>query len=801
MLQRSFFAQKRHLESTFARCKHLPRNPMFNSGRVPFTQHSGGAAIPSVPSVPSSPLTDVLSRAEYPNSRKYILLSPSPPEFARVMDMLSSNLSQEMILQSINCSPSLLSFFSDRKKIREIAKELARSPDPHHSLQIFNLAYHLGHTLNASAYESVSFHLSQSQNWSIVLAVVASAKQHIGHTTLRLLNWRALALMETQRYSLLQQMLKEFEGAKLSPTRRTYHIMLSGCMRNYDLEGAKRCLQDMRGAGFQMDAVTHALVGNLYRKFGADPQVRQNALESLAGLHPEARTTVINRLIQSSLDSHDLSSTVQFLSLFDTENVQSLVSVIAIDCASPRDSPIPFDLPTLSAPGLKPNSDTFATFMNYLIRKSSFEDAIRLGESTTSMRISATPNLITSLIHAYFLGGHGNVAIRLISALSVNSVPETFESLMAGFDREERPSSLSLARIPLTTRMCNALLRGILNRQGLASVPTVFAIMHANSICPNSRTSEVLLSYLNKVNVPRPRTLFRILRGLSSPTIRPSLKHIHHILARIFRDEKRMFFHSAWNTGLTSRKPLRNRIRLLGIGEPFDPTSGIILDKYLSYRAAARPIVQSLGARGVKSDTAMIYLRIRRHSVLHLDVETAHRVLRTLMARGMHPNEYHFGALVEGYALSGNFNGALEVMRTAERSGVKPNVVMYTNIISAHARLHDAQSAMRTFKEMVGAGVVPDVPSIDAVVSAFYAEGAHTVARNLLMTLWTYVQPFPATLEKVDLATMLLHFRSLSSASPLRIKSTTPRRKAMYQQLKLILEAYQRYFGSRGKSR
>ncbi|PPQ89400.1 hypothetical protein CVT25_002218 [Psilocybe cyanescens] len=739
------------------------------------------------------------------NLRGYYIHTPTPRDFIHIMAALASHQPLEKILRFIRKSSSLLHFFSNRRTIREIAKELAQSPKPHHSIQILNLAYHLGHTLNASAYESVSFRLAQSRNWDMVLGVVGAARKHVGHTTLRLLNWRALALMESQRYSSLRRILDEFQAADITPIRRTYHIILSGCLRNHDLAGAKRSLQDMRDAGIHMDATTHALISNSYRKFGVDPQVRYNALASLPGLTPGMRTTVVNNILQSALDADDLSTAFRLLSLFRDKTVISTLSLASTKFAFERIQPNSDNLPPLLGLDVKPNSDTFALSMNYLIQNLDYEGSLEVANKSILLGIPPSANLVTSLVHTYFLQGQGDNAIHMLSHLSVTSKTEGWNALRIDSLGGHDLPSLILTHVPLTTRMFNALLRGILNRQGLSLVPNIFSIMYANNIRPNARTIEVLLSYMNQVNIPHPRTFFQVLRALTTASpIRPSVQHMHNIVSRIFRDERAMVVRSAWSRHFakrmdSSRLRRRKRIPILGTTDSFDPLAGIEIGKHLSYRTAARPTVQSLTAHEVKTDSVMVFLRIRRQSVLHLDVDSAHRFLETLMARGMHPNVYHFGALVEGYALAGRFASALEVMKSASNSGVKPNIVMYTNLIAAYARRQDIKSAVSMFKAMLAAGITPDIPSIDAVVSAFHAKGDHKTARDLLKALWVYIQPFPKNLADADLETLLSHFRSVDSAPSKKAKFTLTKRLQTYLQVRKIIRAYRRYFGSRAR--
>jgi pentatricopeptide repeat protein len=167
----------------------------------------------------------------------------------------------------------------------------------------------------------------------------------------------------------------------------------------------------------------------------------------------------------------------------------------------------------------------------------------------------------------------------------------------------------------------------------------------------------------------------------------------------------------------------------------------------------------------------------------------------------MYPNRHHFAALMEGYALSGDPASALAVMNAAERAGVKPNVVMYTILVASHARQGDAISAMHMFKQMVLAGIPPDVPAIDALVSAFYKVHQHDKARQLLESLWRYIQPFPEDMQKADLETMISRFRSLAPYRSKGVKFNIPRRYSIHHHLRRWIGAYRLYFKDSGKKR
>lgn len=490
MLRRALFAQKRHLESTIAKCICLPLNATFNP--TPGSRFASQSPMPNLSRDISKPTAGNPQNLEYTtNLQRYYTHTPTPRDFIRVMTALASHQPLEKILRFIRKSPSLVHFFSNRRAVREIAKELAQSPKPHHSIEILNLAYHLGHTLNPSAYESVAFHLAQSRSWDMILGVVGAARKHVGHTTLRLLNWRALALMESQRYSSLRRILNEFEAADIIPIRRTYHIMLSGCLRNQDMAGAKDTLQDMREAGISMDATTHALISNSYRKFGVDPQIRYNALASLPNLVPHMRTSVINNMIQSALDTDDMSATFHLLSIFRDKNIYSTLSLASAKFTFDRVQPNSFDMPPLPNLDMKPNSDTFAFFMNYCVRNLDSEGSLRVAKQSILLGLPPSPNLVTSLVHTYFLQGRGDNAIHMLSRLSVASEIKAWNALRIGSQGGLDFPSQALAHVSLTTRTFNALLKGVLHRQGLSSVPTVFSLMRANNVRPNSRSAEL----------------------------------------------------------------------------------------------------------------------------------------------------------------------------------------------------------------------------------------------------------------------------------------------------------------------
>lgn len=721
------------------------------------------------------------------------------PELTPIIDAFASNDSLETIAQFVKNSSSLLSFFQDRKKMRDVAVNLAQSTAPHRSIDILELANRVGLTLKQGAYEAVAFHLASSKNWDLVLISATLGVKHVGKPTVRLLDWRARALMELQHYGLVQDVFLDFDSAKLSPSDRTYQLVLAGCLHNHDMEGAKRCIRRVQEAGSHQTNGLIRLIGQFHRHFGIDSKVRQHALDTLPDLSPTLAVVVLNNIIQSALDANDVSTTLVLLTLFEWPCVQDIISALAAtQDPKAQISPSPQVLLPDVPKGLKPDTRTFAIAMNYHIRRSNFQRAIGLGESALLNGVPATEDIITPFVHAFFLQNRGNIAVEMLARMSSKSMPVEFGVLLAHTEPKiNRRSIPKISRISLTTRICNALLRGTLRRQGLRHVPSIFSIMHANNLRPNTRTLEILVSHLSSTEGVRPRTILNVLQDLSTSPHEVSVRHLHHLIRYVLREEKRSFLRTGWRSYTKkSRGPNRKRElsrRSLGSGDSFDPLGGITFGSHTGLGFIAESFIQSLVERKVKTDRAMIAMRIRRDAMLHGEIESSQGVFRTLSARGMQATHHHFSALMEGYAAMGDVIAAKEVMELAKTAGVVPNVVMYTTLIHGYGRKHDPKSAMHVFREMVTQGVYPDVASIDALVGAFFASGASKMARKHLIMLWPFIEPFPEALQDASLMTLTTQFRSLD-LSRSKTKRTRKTKASIYHQLRRLVVAYHRYF-------
>ncbi|KAF8078512.1 hypothetical protein FPV67DRAFT_58974 [Lyophyllum atratum] len=697
--------------------------------------------------------------------------TPLPPEIISIVEeVFSGTVDDAPILKGIRASPVLSRYLAHPESARRLAEALALTHHPLRSLQLLRVAHTLGSKLKHNAYECVSFRLAGKRHWNGVLSAVSLAKKHVGRMTSRLLNWRARALIETEDYAGLQGVIGEFKEECLMPTRRTFHLILSGHIRNSDLLMAKQCIAAMTEAGCIPDASTHAIVATHYRRLGQDRQVELRSLEALPDVTATTATAVLNSLMQLRLDARDSRGALQLLKLFNPTDVDAIARTMTAGKGFDNESLTSYK--TAPSPpirlSLSPNAATFSIFINYQASQSNLSGALHIFRNMLTAGVQPTPGTVTSLIHVFFAAEQGDLAVRMVAKMcnAKGVLPSMFEPILSSQTIDSLPWDPS--GLSPTIQVFNALLRGVLRTHGLSGTDAVLRIMHASDVRPTAATLEILMTHLSKVERCHPGVLLRVLRQFSSPDIQPTLRHMHIIFSCVLRHEKYLLYGSGWDTIAAKYSPHRNEPeqyypehRISVEADSFDPTAGIALPRALSHRRLARPSVQSLSSRQILSDTAMVSLRIRHDASIKSDIDSAKEIFQTLLNRGMHPNEYHFSALMEGLAQSGDVEGTLDVMRSANRAGVKPNVVMFTVLIVGHARQGRPDRAMQVFQDMVSAGVTPDVPSIDAVASAFFAVGAYDMAKKVLRSLWTYIQPFPQELGNSSLKTLAHAFRSL----------------------------------------
>ncbi|KAJ4484015.1 hypothetical protein C8R41DRAFT_921821 [Lentinula lateritia] len=821
MLRIAGLAHRQYLEQT-------PSGKSFwNISRIPFSAHRPSIFARCLPSTAlatrSNPLRSSLSGTQISDSppsaatehsrnlSKQVFrqtnFSQTPPVHIFI-SLLARKLSEDDLRKEILASPFLTENILDDTKARQLAEMIALTPDFRLAVEVLQLAHVLGCPLKQNAYECTAHHLSTKLRWAAVLSVVSLGIRHTRATTARLLNWRIRALVETYQHASLRRILEEFERFRVKPTRRTFHLLISGHIRNRDLLGARKLLRLMDQIGFPPDNSTHAVIAANYRNLGPNAQVQDQALQSLMFLEENTAVTVLNRLIQLRLDAHDPAATLRMLTIFDPKQVSPIIKVVSDAVSTPGGgNPSADPLEEIYREYyLSANADTFATFLHYMALRQDFPGALLILEGLVRANIPPTPDIFTALIHVYFSTGHSSAAFRTVLDICHVRPSEAFTSLLRqGFYDPVASLPFVPTNIIPTPRMFNALLKGGISTHGFACVRDIFTIMQANNIRPNESTVEVLIASAGKSQNLRPRTLLRL---LNIPDLEPTLRHIHVLLSRIIRHERYQTFGVGWNVtaALFSRtRQAKRRIQSEGFSsknstESFDPIAGIHL-RAIDHRAV-QPLLHRLNARKTNVDAVLAGLRLKREAAINVDMDAAQDVFDLLLSRGIQPNEYHFSALMEGYTRKGDLPAALDVLKAATRVGIKPNCVMYTILIVGYARQGQPEQAVTTFKQMIEADIRPDVASIDAVVGAFFAVGAYSMARRSLRTLWSYVQPFPNELESASLKELATQFRLLHKHDQgiTNSKFTQSHWKRLYRQLRQLIAAWKTFDSSKGTS-
>jgi pentatricopeptide repeat protein len=727
-----------------------------------------------------------IKESQKPSSLTYSL-SHLPPDVLHMINSLFAKKSHTSMLKHIRSSP-LSEHFLDRTKATKLAEAMVQTQSPQRASRILLLAHGHGCPLKQNAYECVAYRLAEAKHWHLIPPLVAVGKRQTGRTTVRLLNWRTRAIIESTHYGRLETVLDEFERENLKPNRRTFHLLISGHIRNHNLRLARESLKKMQDAGISVDATTHSTVVSVYRSFGPAAEVQRHAFEALRNVSGRTSTITLNSLMQIYMDANDVHGIIRALSFFHQGDTDVTLSDEFGRRFLPRGRNGPFDdhpvasstLTQAAQASIMPDVATFTILINYMTRRHDLSGVPLMLERMVAMGLRPDAAAAAAIIRAYFSAGREHTAVHIIADMCrAHKVPSLlFRPFDLTFDRVDQ-FSFRFSDIPLTTEIFNALMRSALNSHSLKGARTVLRIMRACNVKPDTKTIEIFMNHLAYAKRARPRDLIRVLKNLSSATVPPSLNHIHIIMKSVLRREKFLLHGSGWNAAAAKFSPRRQDLsrypegRISGTATSFDPTAGIELPRKLSYRALIRPIVQSLTIRGIKSNKATIALRLRHEAVNKSNLTTANQVFQQMLARGMHPTAYHFTALMEGHALSGDLRSAENVMGSALDAGIPPNIVMFTILIVGHARLGHPDRAMRTFQGMVTAGIRPDVPVVDAIASAYFAVGAYRIAKRVLLNLWPYVQAPPEGMQMASLKQLAMVFRAPHAK---RDPSNTPKR-------------------------
>ncbi|KAH9982421.1 hypothetical protein BGW80DRAFT_1453313 [Lactifluus volemus] len=616
--------------------------------------------------------------------------------------------------------------FSDGRKVSRLAQELISTSRPDTALLVLVAAHRHGCYLRKEVYEAVAHRLAEAREWRLMPELARLQKDQLGRHTARLLDWRIRALVEASQFAHLDRALGWFEEAGLSPSRRTYHLLLSGHLRNRNIVKA------------------NGTVISAYRTLGPDAVVQTRALNALKDADANTSTRILNALLQISIDIRDTERVLSLIRHFDFGTFD--VSRLSLGVCRVRREGEDASLSELiysssqnhTSRRVLPNIATYTILLHYFAFREDLVSALSLFGQMAHSGPTPDSRFIAALIRLYFVVGRPNAAISVVSAVcaEVKGSQTVFGDLH--LESEERLPSFPVPPKP-TVEILNALAAGLLRLRGIDGLQACLRLMVMCQVKPDSHTKALLESHLVKAkgftlaDVSRISKMFP-LKELSLPRLAQSLASIFD---RQFRSAKR----SGWNNTPPRKQNFFQTcfpslpFHISTTGQYFDPTAGVrpVLAHHVSgtrptadvHRVLAhdtlrtQPTIQTLNRHGILADRWMFALRIRHEAVTRGDMTTATNIFQMMLDRGLHPNEYHYAALMEGYAARGELVAAEAVMNTAEKGGVRPNCVMHTILIVGHARQKNPEQAMRVLRHMIAKGIRPDVPVVDAITSVF----------------------------------------------------------------------------------
>ncbi|KAI0652197.1 hypothetical protein C8Q79DRAFT_899381 [Trametes meyenii] len=698
----------------------------------------------------------------------------------------SGRLPRLQDIRRLSAGPELLKHMRLPGRAPALVHHFLDSKNAWRALWVVEIANDNGYNFSPRFFGDTAGKLAQSKEWRLILRLTCIAREQLGYTTTALLNWRLQALMESQYYIGLQGALALFTKEHVRPSRLTYHLLISMRLRNHDLAGALASVRIMESDGFRVSARTWAVILFNYRSLGLTPSAKKQALAAMQTADAHTATVILNSLVQLLLDAHDMAGVVEILSLVShptgDPSADPGVGTIQEGGASTDGSQGTLAQSNQSLHRIHIDISTYNILLKYLARRGDLTRSLQILDQMRVAKILPNADTAAALTHLYFTIDCPNDALHIVSDALRNSriAAALLPSLGYSDSIPARHPTYPLTASP-TIGLFNALVTGILQTRGLGGLHTVLRMMRLVEVSADSTTLAILMSHLHQRERPRLRELIRAVRALMSAGMAPTQRHLHILMAALLREERTLAHPRGWAVGSSSQEapPLPTADASRAIMDDYThPTAGIVFPRRLKYHRLFRPIMRSLTARGVRSDRVAFAMRIKHDGVVKRDLEQALTSFRAMVDAGIRPNEFHYGALMEGYTVAGNMAGAADLMREAADAGVRVDVKTHTILIAGHARLAEPTSAVQAFRGMVAAGLRPDVPAIDALVSAFFRAKAYRMARRVLLQLWPQVGPMPEGLTGAPLRELAVTFRKLhgtNASVPARLSSTEQR--------------------------
>lgn len=689
--------------------------------------------------------------------------------FSELDETPDVGLLQNHVHQGTATWPRSASFLTDDVAVCRVAERLSRSHNPHQTLRLLEAAHAAGVCYGQNVYEQIAFYLAKAKRWCLVLSIVNCGIQKTGRTTTRLLNWRGKALLETQQFAQLNELLGDFEQYGLKPQRRTFHLLLKGHLLNHNVTQAKRTMIDMEGAGIPVDNSTYTTIVSAHRCLGSDKSTEEKTFALLMDAGPYRKIMLMNTLFRHHLDKHDFPGALRVLDIvgrsskgrghqFDESEghvfgiIKPSTYVSVADCV------------------------THSLLIEYLSK----HEAHRVDQGLELLRCSLLPldcQVAAALVRMYYLQGSETRALSVLLDACHSPSLRSMLCQELGYDGGLRPSSFSFQGEP-TAELFNSVLNGSMAIHGIRIAPVILSLMRYVRVKPDSATLEILISYLKTRKLMSLNDFLCCLQGLISAELSPTRKQLNQVLSALVNFKIRGFRKDGWNALSYRVKSGRTFSRSTGL-ERDGPAlligtdlGMVVHNSSTLVREVVGSLVESLESRGIMADRATFALRMRFDAYTLPPAQATEAASSTMLRMrelGLFPTIHHYAALIEAHCMANNFDAAYASIEDAASDGVLSapfsHVKLYTIAISAYAQQGKASLALQVIQKMLRNGVPLDAAAVHAVVGAFFAVKAFRLARSLLLELWPIVAPFPEELRDAPLRILVAGLRKIRTSS------------------------------------
>jgi len=674
-----------------------------------------------------------------------------------------------------------------RRKAIVFIEDKIKQGSTAYAFDLVQIAYQLGNPFRLKDFEKMAYQLSLRGNWDLVETITDIGHQTTGGWSTRLLDWALKAYLQTRNFARAGNVLEEYKRYNLSPTRRTFHLLIRTHLKNSDLSNARQALHQMKAAGFEPNKRTFDSILSAYTALGVNPDVEMQAAQSLQNSGDRTETSIMNNLLRSRIADGDVEGAFRLLELADFSSKRALQSPGTENVIDPNgflDS---------KARLIRPNVDTFNALLTALAEQGDTERFFMVYRLMKSVGCPANERTVQAILKNFANNDQVTIAVSIVFELCRRHYPNITKQRFDIFGQiedvqqllnEEFPWMLSLTP---SIGIFNTFLNIALPYAKLHGLLRVLRIFQTNDIQPDTATIDIVLHHLNKVHNMEPQAVLYSLQVLSSfPSYKSSvtIKHLNAVLSCCIRHELSIVKARSWfSSSARVRFGHRSRFNIERSSMStsyFDPTAGIAVFSF-SARNIARhilvPLARILRERGALSTRYTFALRIRREAIIKRDLQTAREIFDIMASRGITPDVYHYSHLIEGYAAIGAMADARHIMELAYSNAIKPNIIFYTLLILGWGQLGKPQEALNVFREMLAANVPPDFVVLDAVVSCYFMVGAYRAARNLLMDIWPLVAPLPPDFHTTSLRDLVLLLRSYRSSKRDRLTSSQESRQ------------------------